>query len=340
MTSRRRRAMASACGVALVLTGCGAAGQTPTGNGDPACRIAEDFPLGPIELIVPWSAGGGTDAVARLLGEQLSDAVGVRVNVVNRSGAGGVIGHHAIAEANPNGRVIGLITAEIAMMHWQGLTGLDHENLAAVSQVNADAAAVTVAADSDFESIDDLLQAIENDPGSFNASGTAQGGVGHVAMVGMVEAAGMSTDAVTWIPSDGAAPALQELVAGSLDFIVTSSAGEVSSMVDAGEVRTIAIMGDEPDANFPDVPLLVEETGIDFVSGTWRGIAAPADLDPEIVETLDCHISNIVATEEFEDFMATSGFSVVYRDAEEFDDFLASQDEHMGELMQAAGLAE
>lgn len=329
-----------AVGMSMVLSGCSGLGDGPQGTGDPACDIAEDFPLGPIELIVPWAAGGGTDAVARLLGENLSDAVGVRVNVVNRTGAGGVIGHHAIAEGNPNGRVIGLVTAELAMMHWQGLTGLTHENVSPISQVNADAVAISVAADSEYESIADLIAAIEENPGELYASGTAQGGLGHVAMAGMLDAAGLPTDTVTWIPSDGAAPALQEMVAGTVDFIATSSVGEVASMIDAGEVRAIAVMSDEADDNFPDVPLLSQETDIEYEHYVWRGIAGPADMDPDVVATLDCHIGAIVESDEFIEFLADTGFSAVYRDADEFTDFLISEDEAMGEVMRTAGLTQ
>src|SRR4051812_22369014 len=82
------------------------------------------YPERPITLIVPWGAGGGTDATARIIGSLLEKDLGQPVNVVNRTGGSGVVGHQAISSAAPDGYTIGLITVEIGMMHWQGLTDL------------------------------------------------------------------------------------------------------------------------------------------------------------------------------------------------------------------------
>lgn len=304
-----------------------------------ACDYSSTFPNGPLQLIVPWSAGGGTDAVARLVGNQLAEALDVQVNVVNRTGGAGVVGHQAMVDANPDGQTIGLATAEIAMMHWQGLTEISPESLTSISQVNADQAALTVSADSQWTTAQELIDHITANPGTLVASGTAQGGIGHLAMLGMLMDAGLELDAVTWLPSDGAAPALQELVGGGVDFIVTSSVGEVASMINAGEVVSLAVMADEPDSNFPDVPLLKDETSISYTGGTWRGIVGPLGIDEEIVQELDCNIAQIVESDEFKQFMADSGYSIVYANSADFAAFMNDADSSFGEIMTAAGLA-
>src|SRR5699024_7139509 len=129
--------------------------------------------------------------------------------------------------------------------------------------------------------------------------------------------ADIDLDAVTWVPSDGAAPALQELVAGGVDF-TTSSLGETKSMLNSGDVRALAVMGDEPDPNFPDVPTLEDETGIEAGMGAWRGIAGPGGMDDDVVAELECHLDDIVNSDEYEEQMANLGLGVVYRDSEEF----------------------
>src|SRR5438046_7617601 len=86
--------------------------------------FGQNYPSRPITLIVPWGAGGGTDATARIIGSLLEKELGQPINVVNRTGGSGVVGHAAIASAPPDGYTIGLATVEIAMMHWQGLTEL------------------------------------------------------------------------------------------------------------------------------------------------------------------------------------------------------------------------
>src|SRR5262249_10810719 len=117
------------------------------------------YPQRTIELIVPWGAGGGTDATARVIGGLLEGELKQPVTVVNRSGGSGVIGHQAIAAAQPDGYTIGMITVEIAMMHHIGLTPLKPTDYAPIGLVNADPAGINVRADSPYRSVKDLLSA-------------------------------------------------------------------------------------------------------------------------------------------------------------------------------------
>jgi tripartite-type tricarboxylate transporter receptor subunit TctC len=103
----------------------------------PAAALAA-YPERPITLIVPWGAGGGTDAVARILGTLMEKDLGQPINVVNRTGGSGVVGHQAISAAPPDGYTIGMITVEIGMMHHQGLTDLNGASYTPIALVNAD----------------------------------------------------------------------------------------------------------------------------------------------------------------------------------------------------------
>ncbi|MFY9263252.1 MAG: tripartite tricarboxylate transporter substrate binding protein [Actinomycetaceae bacterium] len=344
MTSKKRlSSLAVIASAALLLSACGGgdadAGKDSGGDAGSGhvCDVAPDYPSGPIEIIVPFSAGGGTDQVARAIGNELAQDLGVQVNVVNRTGGGGVVGHQAIADAKNDGQTLGLVTAELAMMHWQGLTDLTPESVQAVAQVNEDSAALTVAADSPYQTVEELVAGIEAGDVK-TASGTVQGGIGHLAALGFLEAAGLDQDAVTWVPSDGAAPAVQELVAGGVDFIVTSSIGEVRTMLDTGEVRVLAIMGTETDPNYSDVPLL-SDAGYDYVGGTWRGIAVPLGTDEKIVEELECYLAEIVERDAFIEVMDASAFRIAYRNATDFTAFMKESDASFGPLMESAGLA-
>src|SRR6266404_8016404 len=129
------------------------------------------YPERPITLIVPWGAGGGTDATARIIGALMEKELGQPVNVVNRVGGSGVVGHSAIAQSAPDGYTIGMITVEIGMMHWQGLTELTGASYTPVGLVNADPAGIEVAADSPYKSVNDLVAAIKANPGKLKASG-------------------------------------------------------------------------------------------------------------------------------------------------------------------------
>ncbi|GAA1766248.1 tripartite tricarboxylate transporter substrate binding protein [Kocuria aegyptia] len=327
--------------VGLVLSGCSAGGGDTSAEGADngnACDLAPNYPNGPVELIVPWAAGGGTDGVARAVGNELSAALGTQVNVVNRTGGSGVVGHQAIASAEPDGQTLGLATVEIGMMHWQGLTDLTAEDLTGIAQVNSDAAGLTVAADSQWETAEDLMTYIEENPGEVTASGTGQGGIWHLALVGMLLDAGLEPDAVNFVPSEGAAPALQELVAGGID-LSTAALGENKTMIDAGRAQALAVMGEERDQNFPDVPTLGEAAGVESSMGVWRGITGPNGLEENVVAELECHLENIVSSDEFGEFMGNQGLGVTYRGSEEFTEFMAQDDAQKGEIMEAAGLA-
>src|SRR5262245_49626549 len=122
------------------------------------------YPQRPIQLIVPWGAGGGTDATARVIGSLLENELKQPVIVVNRTGGSGVVGHQAIASAQPDGYTIGMITVEIAMMHHVGLTPLKPTDYTPIGLVNADPAGITVRADSPYGSVRDLLNAIRTNP--------------------------------------------------------------------------------------------------------------------------------------------------------------------------------
>src|SRR6476659_5042177 len=180
------------------------------------------YPERPITLIVPWGAGGGTDATARIIGTLLEKELKQPINVVNRTGGSGVVGHSAIAQSPADGYTIGLITVEIGMMHWQGLTDLKGSSYTPLGLVNADPSGVQVAADSPYKSVNELVAAIKANPGKFKASGTGQGGIWHLAIAGMLQDLKVDPASVPWVPSGGAAPGLLDLVAGGVQIAPVS----------------------------------------------------------------------------------------------------------------------
>ncbi|WP_110650671.1 tripartite tricarboxylate transporter substrate binding protein [Salinicola peritrichatus] len=298
-----------------------------------------DYPEKPITLIVPWAAGGGTDATARTIATALEDELGQTVNVVNRTGGSGVVGHTAMAMAKPDGYTLGLITGEINMMHWQGLTQLTYRDYTPIAQINYDYAGIQVAADGPFDSVQTLVDKIRSEPkGTYNASGTGQGGVWHLAFAGFLLDQGMEADRVSWIPSQGAAPAMTEMAAGSID-IVPSSVPEGRSMIEAGKARSLAIMAPDRLDSFPDVPTLKEAIDSDYQIGEWRGIAGPKGMDPAIVEKLESALETAFNSDTYQNFMAKQGFGTEWRGADDFGQLMADQDERFGKIVEQVGLA-
>ena len=296
------------------------------------------WPDRPITLIVPWGAGGGTDATARIIGTLLEKELGQPVNVVNRTGGSGVVGHQAIATAAPDGYTIGLITVEISMMHWVGLTDLNGTSYTPIGLVNMDPAGLQVRADAPYKNANELVAAIKANPGKYKASGTGQGGVWHLAIAGMLKDLKVDPAAAPWVPSNGAAPGLQDLVAGGVE-VVPCSLPEARSLIDAGKVKSLAIMSDTPASLYPNVPTLKAATGSNWKLGAWRGIAAPKGIPPEARDKLVAAIRKIVASKDYVDFMNGRGFGVTYQGPDDFAKFMAAADADLGATMKAVGIA-
>jgi tripartite-type tricarboxylate transporter receptor subunit TctC len=299
--------------------------------------VAQNYPARPITLIVPWGAGGGTDATARIIGSLLEKDLGQPVTVVNRTGGSGVVGHAAIASAQPDGYTIGLATVEIGMMHWQGLTDLTSASYTPIGLVNADPAGVQVRADSPYKSVNELLAAIKSNPGKFKASGTGQGGIWHLAIAGLLRDQKIDPAALPWVPSNGAAPGLQDMVAGGIE-VAPVSLPEARSLIDAGKVKSLAIMNDKPSALYPNVPTLKAAIGSDWTMAAWRGIVAPKGLPAPVRDKLAEAVRKVAASKEYNEFMASRGFGVIYAGPDDFAKFMVKSNTELGATMKAVGL--
>jgi tripartite-type tricarboxylate transporter receptor subunit TctC len=296
------------------------------------------YPQRPVQLIVPWGAGGGTDATARIIGALLEKELKQPFNVVNRTGGSGVVGHQAIASSSADGYTIGMITVEITMMHWVGLTPLTYKDYTPIGLVNADPAGIHVRADSPYKTTRDLIAAIKSSPGKLKASGTGQGGIWHLAIAGLLKDQGVDPNALPWVPSNGAAPGLQDMVAGGVE-VVPCSIPEARSMIDAGKVRALAIMDANPPALYPNVPTLKKELGTDWAIAAWRVIAAPKGIPADAQRTLANALKKVYDSKDYKDFMASRGFGVVWADPEGTTRFMARSDVDLGAALKAVGLA-
>jgi tripartite-type tricarboxylate transporter receptor subunit TctC len=295
------------------------------------------YPERPITFVVPWGAGGGTDTTARYFAAGLEKELGQPVNVVNRTGGSGVVGHSAIATAPADGYTIGMITVEISMMHWQGLTELTPSSYTPIALVNADPAGFTVRIDSPFKSVKQALDYAKANPGKLKASGTGQGGIWHLALAGLMNDSGIPQSAIPWVPSNGAAPAMQDLVAGGVD-IVTCSLPEARALIDAGKAMPLAVMDTKKSPLFPAVPTMKEAAGSAWTVSAWRGIAGPKGMPADVQQRLTAAVKKIWDSKEFKEFATSKGYGMEWAPSAEFATFMAKGDADMGVVMKAAGL--
>src|ERR1700704_4206475 len=303
-----------------------------------ASGVYAQYPQPPIQRIVPWGAGGGTDATARIIASLLERELKQPINVVNRTGGSGVVGHQAIASSPADGYSLGMITVEITMMHWVGLTPLTYRDYTPIGLVNADPAGIHVRVDSPYRSTKDLIAAIKATPGKMKASGTGQGGIWHLAIAGLLKEQGIDPNALPWVPSNGAAPGMQDMIAGGVD-VVPCSLPEARPMIDAGKARALAIMDANPPALYPNVPTLKKELGTDWQIAAWRVIAAPKGIPADVQKTLVNTLKKVYDSKDYKEFMAKQGYGTVWADPAGTAKFMAASDANLGAALKAVGLA-
>jgi len=295
------------------------------------CTRDTVYPGRPITLICPWSAGGGTDTVSRQIAVLLEKELGVPVNVVNATGGAGVTGHTRGALARPDGYTITMATVELNMLRWRGLTSISPRDFRPVVLLNEDAAALFVRDEAPWNTAGELADHIRSDPGRLNASGTAQGGIWHLALAGWLQAAGLKPVDVKWISINGAAPSLQELMAGGVQ-LVCCSLPEAKALLEAGRIRCLGLMAEERLEQFPDVPTF-KELGIEWGVATWRGIVLPAGTPDVIAEKAGAALDKVVNGDEFRQFMRSAGFNWSFQGPDEFRGSLDRMDRQFGELL-------
>jgi tripartite-type tricarboxylate transporter receptor subunit TctC len=295
------------------------------------CRDEGEYPNRPITLVCPWSPGGGTDRVSREVAALLEDELHVPVNVINATGGSGVTGHTRGALAKPDGYTLTMITVELNMLRHRGLTNIGYHDFDPLILVNRDASALFVRTDAPWKSLADLEHEIRANPRSLKASGTAQGGIWHVAVAGWLNFIGLKADDVIWVSINGAGPSLQELISGGVDFICCSLP-EADTLMESGDIRALGVMAPKRVPGYADVPTFREQ-GIDWSMGGWRGLALPLGVPQERKEILLAALERVIARDEYHKFMTTSGFDARGDGPQEFAAALARHDEEFRQIL-------
>jgi hypothetical protein len=217
------------------------------------------------------------------------------------------------------------------MLHWRGLTEVTWESFTPLLMLNRDAAALLVRADSPWRTVGEVEAAIRARSGGLLCSGTARGATWHIAVAGWLLARGIDPGAVRWVPTRGAGPSLQELIAGGLDM-VCCSLPEARSLLEAGRVRALGVMEDRRVPGFEDVPTFREQ-GIDWSLVGWRALGVPRATPEPVVARLRAALRRAATSAEFQDFMKSQGFAVAIAEGAELEATLRAMDAQMGALL-------
>jgi len=305
-----------AAGLAAVLLACGTA-------------RAADYPSRPIELIVPASAGGGTDVMARAFAEAARHHIAQPLNVTDRPGASGSVGLAEAQRAAPDGYTVGVLIGELAIVPHLGLVKFTVDDFVPVARLNADPASVTVRAEAPWNSIEEFLAHARKHPTRVSMGDSGSGSIWHLAAAALERKADVS---FSYTPFQGSAPGVKALLAGEIDAMTTSP-GEVAVHVAAGKLKTLAVMADQRQPGlFASVPTL-KEKGIELSIGTWRGLGVPPGTPPEAVAALRELARKVAADPAFRDAMAQARLTVAYQDADAFRRTMAESSQHFKKLI-------
>lgn len=323
---RRIRKVAAAIsltlGVAIAASAC--AGEA---------GAAGEFPSRAVSVVVPFGAGGGTDLIARAIADVASDDFTRGIAVENRTGGGGAIGMVSGANAAADGHTITAITVELTTLPHMG-TGADLgiDSFIPVIMYNSAYSVLTVNADSDFYTLDDVLAAAE--AGDFRIGNSGIGAIWHLAAAALEQETGAD---FVHVPFDGAADAITSLLGNHIEA-VTVSYPEVSAQVAAGALRVISVLAPERDAAIPDVPT-AREAGFDVTVGTWRGFGVPAGTSDEVVGQLYDIFSAAAASDAFAYFMNNTNQPIDIQGPEAFATRIAADYDLFRALIADLGIA-
>ena len=272
-----------------------------------------DYPTKPIELVVPASAGGGTDTLARAFAEAAKKHLPQPVIVVNKPGASGAIGMAEVMNAKPDGQKVCVLIGELAILPALGLIKYTADDFRLIARLNADPATVTVKADAPWNTIEEFLAEAKKRPGDLKMGNSGNGSIWHLAAAALEDKTGTK---FLHVPFQGGAPAVLALLGGHIDAVAVSTA-EVYSNVAAGKFKTLAIMSDQRVAGFENVPTL-KERNIDLSMGVWRGLAVPKATPQDVVDVLSIATKKIAEEPGFRNSLGKINLGYSYADANAF----------------------
>jgi len=285
-----------------------------------ATAALAEYPEKPVEVIVGYSAGGGTDVMARTVAQFLEKELNGSVAVKNMPGAGGQIGFTEVAKAAPDGYTLGTfnLPAALALTHDRD-ADYDVNSYTYLANFVEDPNTITVAASSPFQTLGELLDAAKADPGAITLGLSSLGGNDHFGANMIAAASGAE---FTLVPFKGASNARTAIMGGHVSG-GTMTLGQTTNFPD--ELRVLAVLAGERSPFRPDVPT-AKELGFDVQMSSLRGIVAPAGMDKAMADQLRAALTAVNENPEFQAMMAEQGNPIAFMVGDDFAATAAKQD--------------
>lgn len=319
-----------ACTTAFaLLAGCGSNGGSEESSGGEEPSV--DYPNKPIEIVVPWSAGGSSDQTARALAEAMSANIDQNVSVVNREGAGGTTATSEIAQQQPDAHTI-LLDAVGVFTTQPKLNDVQYsiDDFKAVSGLTYEPIVLFVNADSSWDSLDDLIE----EEGRVNYGHSGAGGLPDLAQASFFDQAGIEAESVAF---EGQNPAVTALLGGKVDT-VAAHPGDVMQHVESGDLKALGVFSPERYDELPDVPTF-EEKDFPIDMSVWKFLLVSQETSDEVLEELKSIVEEAMNEDEYQEFLETANLTPEPIDGEEVKNRLEKNKEEHGEAIDNMGLS-
>ncbi|MEH2469358.1 tripartite-type tricarboxylate transporter receptor subunit TctC [Nitrobacteraceae bacterium AZCC 2161] len=297
---------------------------------------AQGWPNRPIRMVVPYTPGGYTDLMARLVSEKMSAALGQPIVIENKPGANAVIGTDSVAKATPDGYTIGTVIAAHAVnatlnpkLPYDTMKDLTYVSLMSVAPLLLIAHPSLPA-----NNMKELIALAKAKPGQLNFASSGIGSAAHLTMEMLKSREGIN---LQHIPYKGTSGALQDTVGGQIN-VMFDVIGPLMSQVRSGNAKAFAVTAKERIPAAADVPTMTEQGVADFVSGTWAGIIAPAGTPKEIVDRISAEAKKALADPELKKKLDDQGIVAVGSTPEEYRAFVAEEITRWRKVITDAGI--
>ena len=282
----------------------------------------DTYPTKPIQMVVPFPPGGVADITGRPTALGMSKILKKPIVIVNKPGAGGIVGFSTVAHGTPDGYTLLMALSSVSILpvaeKLQGRTpSYSLKDLAPIALISADPTVLCVRADGPYKTAKDFIAAAKANPGKINYSSSGVYGTLHVAMEIFANAAGIR---LFHIPYQGGGPAVTALMGGQVEALASGPSAAIGQ-IKAGRMRALAVWGNKRLDSMPNVPSM-KELGYNAEFYIWSGLFAPAGTPAPIMTRLRSTVQQVVADPEFKDAMAKIETPIAYLDAPEFAKFV------------------
>ncbi|WP_447554484.1 Bug family tripartite tricarboxylate transporter substrate binding protein [Vreelandella sp. EE22] len=305
-----------------------------------AAQAQEWTPSKSIEFVAPANPGGGWDTLVRTVSrvvqqEGLADRNFAAINV---PGGGGAVAWAQIARDSGNPHKLFATSPPIILVPLAGASRYDHTDFTPVARLITDYSIILVSADSEYQSLNDLFDALKENPNLSVGGGSAPGSMDHISMAGLASAAGLEASSVNYIPFSGGGDAMTNLMGGHVEAVITGAGESVGQLGEGSQLRALGVSSPERlGGGLADVPTY-QEQDIDYTFDIWRGVMGTPDMPEEAVAYYEDLFAEMLETDGWQQARDQLGWIDAYQNSEEFGAFLDEQQEQFSSVLSDLGL--